>query len=95
MSITYSTIASVTARLNEMDSSRLMLQKAMAIDSTQYIDFASVLCLQGDIPGAIEQMEKALENGYRDLTWIKMHEAIQPMKDDPRFIKLLSRYFKL
>jgi tetratricopeptide (TPR) repeat protein len=94
MSDTYTVIASATARLNEMDSSRLMLQKAIAIDSTQYLNFAAVLCLQGNISEALDQIEKALESGYRDLTWLKMQSSIQILKNEPRFRNLLDKYFK-
>jgi tetratricopeptide (TPR) repeat protein len=92
---TYTLIGEAYARLNEMDSSRLMLQKAIAIDSTQHFDFATVLCSQGNIPEALDQIEKALEKGYRDLTWLKMNPSIQILQNEPRFHALLKQYFKL
>jgi tetratricopeptide (TPR) repeat protein len=90
---TYTLIGEAYARLNEMDSSRLMLQKAIAIDSTQHFDFATVLCSQGNIPEALDQIEKALEKGYRDLTWLKMNPSIQILQNEPRFHALLKHYF--
>jgi hypothetical protein len=77
-----------------MDLSRQMLQKAMTLDSTKHFDFAAVLCLQGNIPAALDQIEKELENGYRDLTWLKMHPVIQMMKEEPRFRNMLEKYFQ-
>lgn len=90
---TYTLIGEAYARLNEMDSSRLMFQKAIAIDSTQHFDIATVLCSQGNIPEALDQIEKALEKGYRDLTWLKMNPSIQILQNEPRFRALLKHYF--
>lgn len=90
---TYTKIGAVYARLNEMDSSRLMLQKAVEVDSVQHFEFATVLCLQGKIPEAIDQIEKALEKGYRNLTWLKMNPDLQIIQNETRFKQLLKKYF--
>jgi len=72
-----------------------MLQRAMGIDSTLHNRFAELLCLQGDIPGAIDQMEKAIANGYRDISWIKMNPDLQALQYDIRFRNMLDKYFDL
>jgi tetratricopeptide (TPR) repeat protein len=91
---TYISIGSAYALSGDMDSSRQMLQKAISIDSTKYFDFATVLCLQGNIPESIDQIEKALESGYRNLTWLKMNPDLEKLRFDIRFRNLLQKYFK-
>jgi len=91
---TYTKIGSVNARLNEMDSSRLMLQKAIDVDFTRHFEFATVLCLQGKITEAIDEIEKALENGYHNLTWLKMNPDLEILRYDIRFRDLLQKYFE-
>jgi len=89
----YSKIGTVHARLNDMDSCRLMLQKAIEVDSTAHYEFSTLLCLMVKIPEAIEEIENALENGYRNLTWLKMNPDLQIIQNDDRFIALLNKYF--
>jgi len=89
----YTKIGTAHARLNDMDSTKLMLQKAIEVDSTAHYEFATLLCLMGKIPEAVEEIEKALENGYRNLTWLKMNPDLQIIQNDDRFRTLLDKYF--
>jgi tetratricopeptide (TPR) repeat protein len=93
MAASYTKIGTAHARLNDMDSTRLMLQKAIEVDSTAHYEFSTLLCLMGKIPEAIEEIENALENGYRNLTWLKMNPDLQIIQNDDRFIALLNKYF--
>ena len=90
---TYISIASVTAHLNEMDLSNQMLQKAISLDSTKHFEFAVILSAQGNISKSLDELEMALKNGYRHLTWIKMHPDIQKLEDEPRYQDLIREYF--
>jgi tetratricopeptide (TPR) repeat protein len=90
---TYISIAKADERLGDPESSKAMLEKAVSIDSSQHALFAEVLCLQGKIPEAMEEMEKAFRNGYRDLAWVKMHPDLHALHYDVRFRKLLDQYF--
>ena len=91
---TYISIAKADARLGDLESSKQMLQKAVYIDSSLYAPVAEVLCLQGRIPEALDQVEKALESGYRDLAWLKISPDFSTLQYDVRFRKLLDEYFK-
>jgi len=91
---TYIAIAKVTARMGDMETSNQMLRKALDIDSTSQQNYAAVYCIQGKIPEAIDQIEKALENGYRDLVWLKMDPDLKELQNDARFNELLDQYFK-
>lgn len=90
---TYISIAAVTARLGDMDSSKQMLRKAIELDSTLHYRFAEVLCLQGKIPEALDELGKALDSGYRKLFWLKLNPDWQVLQNDARFRNLLEKYF--
>jgi tetratricopeptide (TPR) repeat protein len=92
---TYTSLSAAYALLNNQDSSRIMLQKAVSLDSTKHFEFATIYCLQDNIPEALNQIERALEDGYRNLTWLKMHPDLQALQYDVRFRQLLDKYFKL
>ena len=92
--VTYIVMSAAMARLGEMDSSKLMLQKAIEIDSTLHDRFAEVLCLQGKIPEALNQLEKAFNNGYRNLFWLKLTPDLQILRYDTRYLDLMKKYFK-
>ena len=87
-------MASDYARLGYLDSSNVMLQKAIQLDSTLHERFAEVKCVQGKIPEALDELRRALENGYRELFWLKLNPVLQPLQYDIRFRDLLDKYFK-
>jgi tetratricopeptide (TPR) repeat protein len=91
---TYFAIGAITARSGDFESSRKALRKAIEIDSTGHEKFAELLCLQGKIPEALSEIEKALENGYRDLVWLKINPDLQALRYDIRFRDLIDKYFK-
>jgi tetratricopeptide (TPR) repeat protein len=90
---TYLAIGAITARLGDMESSQKALQKAIEMDSTKHEQFAELLCLQGKIPEAIDETEKALKKGYRDLVWLKINPDYQALRNETRFRTLLKQYF--
>jgi len=71
-----------------------MGQKAMAIDPTQHFGFAMLLSVHGKKQEAIDQLELAIENGYHNYIWIKIHVDFQPLYDEPRFKELIRRSLK-
>jgi tetratricopeptide (TPR) repeat protein len=68
--------------------------EAMKIDSTDYIAFAEFYAVQGSIEEALDQLEKALQNGYRDLPWIKLLGNFDALRDEIRYKELINEYFK-
>ena len=92
---TYICLGAVAARTGDRNLSVGMLQKAMEMDSSLHYRFAELFCLQGDIPAAIDQMEKAIANGYRDISWIKLNPDLQALQYDIRFRNMLDKYFDL
>jgi tetratricopeptide (TPR) repeat protein len=91
---TYISLGAASARLNDLGASQQMLHKALSIDSTLYDRYAEILCQQGKIPDALDQVEKALEKGYRNLFWLKANPDLQPLQNEPRFRELLNKFFK-
>jgi len=91
---TYAAISVASARLNDMESSKLMLRKAIEIDSTLHERFAEVLCVQGNTNDAVDELEKALQNGYRNLFWIKLTPDLQILQSEARYRSLMKRYFQ-
>ena len=77
-----------------MESSEQMLRKASEIDSALHIEFSEVLSVQGKMPEALDELEKALEGGYRKLFWLKLNPDWQPLQYDIRFRDLLDKYFR-
>jgi tetratricopeptide (TPR) repeat protein len=90
---TYTSLGAVAARMGDMEYSEQMLRKAVEIDSANYLRIAGLLCLQGKVPEALEQIERALDAGYRDLPWLKMNTDLYSLQYDVRFRKLLDEYF--
>ena len=91
---TYISMSEVMAHLGEMDSSKLMLLKAIKIDSTLHEKFAEALCLQGNVPEALNHLEKAFNTGYRNLFWLKLNPDLQLLRYDTRYRDLIIKYFK-
>jgi tetratricopeptide (TPR) repeat protein len=91
---TYFSLGAVSARLGDMNYSQQMLLKAIKIDSTNHERSAELLCIQGKIPEALNQLEYAFSNGYRDLFWLKINPDWQILKYDVRFQNLLKKFFR-
>jgi len=70
-------------------------KSAIELDSTIHYMYCQLLSVQGRKSEAFDQLEKALENGYRDLVMIKINPDLQSLKGDPRFDEILSHYFDL
>ena len=85
--------ALVLIRLGEEEKGLLAGEKAYSMDSTRHMDYARVLAVQGDSDQAVEQVDQALKNGYRDFCWIKMNPDLANLQKEERFRKLLIAYF--
>jgi tetratricopeptide (TPR) repeat protein len=92
--VTYIAIGKVTAHLGEIEFSKEMLQKAKDIDSTLHERFAEVLCVQGNIQEALYEIEKALNDGFRNLLWLKLNPDLQILHNEAGYKSLMDKYFK-
>jgi tetratricopeptide (TPR) repeat protein len=67
--------------------------EAWEIDSTNYFAFAEFYAVQDSIEEALDQLEKALQNGYRDLPWIQLKSNFDALRNENRYQELIYEYF--
>ena len=93
MSFTYH--GQVLTYLGDTLSGREFGEKALEIDSSAkaYVNFAEFLAVQDRKEDAIENLEKALDKGYRDLVWLKLSPDLYLLRNEERFHRLLQTYF--
>jgi tetratricopeptide (TPR) repeat protein len=84
---------SVLTRLGEKQKGLESGMKGFEMDTSNHFDFARFLAVQGRTVEALDQLEISLEQGYRDICWIKMEPDIGLLRDEPRFKQLLKQYF--
>jgi tetratricopeptide (TPR) repeat protein len=70
-------------------------KKAYDMDPSGHMDYARIMAISGNIPAALELVEKALEEGYRDFCWLRMDPDLASLQEEPRFLELLDSYFLL
>ena len=80
-------------RLGENEKSTQAGIRAFEMDSSRHMDYAQLLSVQNDEDQALNQVELALENGYREFCWIKMNPDLAGLQGEPRFLELLDWYF--
>lgn len=83
----------VLTRLGDKERGLRAGEEAYRLDSSRHMNFAMLLAVQGDIDQALEQVELALETGYRDYCWLKMNPDLAGLQEEERFRKLLNQYF--
>lgn len=87
----YNALAKI--RLGEVDKGLQAGKKIYGMDTTRHMDYAMVLAVQGDIDQALDQVDWALDNGYRDFCWIKMNPDLANLQEEERFRNSLDEYF--
>jgi serine/threonine protein kinase/tetratricopeptide (TPR) repeat protein len=87
-------LAATSARLGETDHARQMLRKAMAKAPQLHVEAASVLSLLGEKKEAVDQLELAIQNGYTNYIWLKMHADLLPLHGYPPFEQLMGKMIK-
>jgi len=90
---TYTSIGAGWVRLGDKEKGMVMGQKAIELDSTFHFYFSAFLCAEGKKQEALEHLEKALQNGYRNIVWIKLNADLDVIREEPRFKNLMVKYF--
>ncbi len=83
----------VLTRRGEKDTGWEIGKKAIELDSTIYFHFARLLAVQDRKSEALDHLEKALENGYRNLPWLKLNPDINLLHEEVRYQELINKYF--
>jgi serine/threonine protein kinase/tetratricopeptide (TPR) repeat protein len=87
-------LAAASARLGETDQARQMLHQAMAKAPQLHLEAAFVLSLLDEKKEAVEQLELAIQNGYTNYIWLKMHPDLLPLHGYPAFEQLMGKVIK-
>ncbi len=88
-------LAATSARLGETDHARRMLRNAMAKAPQLHLETALVLSLLDEKKEAVDQLELAIQNGYTNYLWLKMHPDLLPLHGYPPFEQLMGRVIKM
>ena len=83
----------VLTRLGEKDAGWEIGKRALELDSTIHFRFAELLAVQDRKSEALDHLEKALENGYRDLVWLKLNPDLQLLHREVRYQDLINEFF--
>ena len=83
----------VLTRLGEKKAGWETGKRGYELDSTIHFRFAQLLAVQDRKIEAFDQLEKALENGYRDLVWLKLHPDLQVLHGEVRYQDLINEFF--
>ena len=79
--------------LGEKEKGWKIGKKAMEIDSTLHIRMAELLAVQDRKSEALDHIETALKNKYRDRTWLKLNPNLQLLHNELRYQKLIEDHF--
>lgn len=55
-----------------------------------YYNLACIRSIQGDKDGAIEALAEAVDAGFSDLAWAAKDGDLAPLREDPRFARLIA-----
>jgi adenylate cyclase len=61
-------------------------------EPTVLYNVACIHSVLGQTEPSIEYLERALEKGFSHIDWIKHDADLDPLRDDPRFNRLLKKY---
>jgi len=70
-----------------------MGKKALELDPNIHFQMSELLAVQDRKAESLDHLEKAIENGYRDLTWIKLSPNMYHLHKETRYQELIDNYF--
>ncbi len=93
--VTYISQGLVLSRLGQMEEGLEVGTWGFEMDTSDHYNYARLLAVQMKEDQALEQIEMALKNGYRDHSWLKMDPDLSFLqgKESFSFQELLERYF--
>jgi len=83
-----------TSRLGNLEEGWRLGTRGLRPDSTPHVEFAQLLAIQHRHGEAVDQLEQALQRGFTDYIWLKMHPDLWDLRNEQRFQQLLRRVIK-
>ena len=87
-------LAIYQARAGRRDEAAMTIQQVLALRDHRYVSaygIASYYAVIGDIPQALEWLERSAAERDGAVTWIKVHPRMDPLRGEPRFRALLEK----
>ena len=86
----YLSLGLVLTRLGEKERGLEMGQKGMELDPDQHFEYAKLLSVHGRTQEAIDQLELAIQKGFRNYIEMKIQVDLQLLHNEPGFKELLD-----
>ena len=67
------------------------MKQAAALTANLPVERAGVLMLLGREDEALSVLSTAVDNGYRNLFWMRSSSDLHSLQNDPRFVALAAR----
>jgi serine/threonine protein kinase/Flp pilus assembly protein TadD len=81
-------------RLGETERGWTLGRQGFEIDSSAHFEFAQLLTLMQRHQEALDHLERAVDAGFRNFIWIKLHPDLWDLRNEARFQQLLKRVLK-
>jgi serine/threonine protein kinase/Flp pilus assembly protein TadD len=90
----YLDLARALTRLGQKKHGWGLGQKAMSIDPSKHFEFSLLLCLHGKKQEALDHLDLAVQKGFRNYLWMKIHPDLQTISSESRFQNLTNKVLK-
>jgi len=90
----YLSLAMAAVRLRQPARADALMRKSIAMDPAQHFGLAAYWSVCGDSSAAMDELDVAIEKGFRNYIWLTIHTDLDNLRGDPRFQALLSRVIR-
>ena len=87
-------LSAVLLRLGQKKRGSELARQGFALDPNKHFEYAAALSLEGRKHEAVTQLQLAVQHGYQNYVWIKIHPDLQALYGDLEFQKLLADVIK-
>ncbi|HYR91862.1 MAG TPA: protein kinase [Terriglobia bacterium] len=87
-------LAMAYTRMGQPAKGQTHASAATKLDPANHVRFAQFLSAQGKTKEAVDQLEAAIQNGFRNFIWMKVHPDLQTLRAVPRFRELVKTNLK-
>lgn len=90
----YFELANVRWQLGDREGAADAAARGLALDAKLHFEHAGFLALQDRKEEALSQLELAVDRGFRNFVWMKIHVDLESVAAEPRFQALIARGLK-